>query len=163
MTPRKTKSLLTRFCEKLRPGQKCPLEWAGSFRWDNYGQLGVVQNDMTWTQKGAHVVAFFLENGIWPEPGLVVRHRCDNRVCVTPEHLLLGYPADNSLDMVQRCGSRVYEGVTNSEAKLSGADVRAIRTLRRDWHIQDAALATVFQVGKSTIGRVRRRQVYKYV
>lgn len=34
--------------------------------------------------------------------GKLVRHRCDNRLCINPEHLLLGTQQDNIMDMVGR-------------------------------------------------------------
>lgn len=57
--------------------------------------------------RAAHVVAFFLAHGRWPDPwGL---HHCDNPSCVKawadedgPAHVYEGTPADNVRDMVER-------------------------------------------------------------
>lgn len=36
------------------------------------------------------------------EGGLLVRHKCDNRKCINPEHLELGTYKDNNRDQVKR-------------------------------------------------------------
>lgn len=59
--------------------------------------------------------------------GQVVRHTCDNRRCINPEHLILGSYKDNTADMWTRGRQCVLRGVDNHTAKLSSADVDYIR------------------------------------
>jgi len=53
------------------------------------------------TMMRAHVLSFTIHNGPVPR-SLVVRHTCDNPICVNPSHLLLGTNRDNSYDMLER-------------------------------------------------------------
>lgn len=59
--------------------------------------------------------------------GLVVRHKCDNRGCINPEHMELGTSKDNSQDMVKH--GRSLKGVKNPNAILTEDDVTEIRSL----------------------------------
>ena len=57
----------------------------------------------------AHRYVFEQEKGQIPE-GHVIRHTCDNPLCVNPEHLISGTPADNVRDMDER--DRRYRKIT---------------------------------------------------
>lgn len=58
-------------------------------------------------------------------PRLCVRHRCHNRPCCNPAHLVLGSFRDNSADAV--AARRTARGEANGGAKLDEYRVRAIR------------------------------------
>lgn len=58
---------------------------------------------------------------------LVVRHKCDNRLCVNPEHLEIGTYKDNNHDAIKR-GRNAF-GERNSQAKLSDSKVREIKSV----------------------------------
>lgn len=69
-------------------------EWQGARRGDNYGQLHAQGQHYA-----AHRFSFYLANLYWPE---VVRHKCDNRICVNPHHLEGGTQKDNMQDVILR-------------------------------------------------------------
>lgn len=64
--------------------------------------------------------------------GKVVRHRCDNPMCVNPKHLEVGTQYDNIQDMMQRNRNNQPSGEWNGMAKLSSSAVRQIRERLRD-------------------------------
>jgi len=74
----------------------------------------------------AHRVSYELHKGKIPK-GMLVCHRCDNRVCINPDHLFLGTAADNAADMRAKKRESHPFGADHGRALLTAADVVAIR------------------------------------
>lgn len=75
----------------------------------------------------AHRLAYCLHNGIDIDSikGLVIRHKCDNPICVNPLHLEIGTNTDNCNDKLLR--GRQAKGEGHGQAKLTEQMVRDIR------------------------------------
>lgn len=117
--------------------------WVGATGAGGYGRVKYGPSS-----EGAHKAAF-LEAGGALKPREVVRHKCGNRYCVRPGHLLAGSHADNAKDT-----SLMFQ----STSKLIERDIIAIRTAYRSGtsladiaKAHDIAYGTVFPIvnGKS--------------
>lgn len=107
--------------------------------------------------KLAHRVSFEIYCGAIPE-GLQVLHRCDNSGCVNPEHLFLGTHDDNMNDKVAK--ERQARGITHSHAKLTDADVVAIRAAGG---VPLRELAEQYGVDLSRISRIRTGKSWSHL
>lgn len=90
--------------------------------------------------------------------GMVVRHKCDNRLCCNPDHLEIGTQADNARDRVER-GRGAY-GERNGRAKLTLAQVRDMNWLRL-LGVSAGDLATHYKVHVSTVYRALTRKTWR--
>lgn len=77
---------------------------------------------------GVHRVSWFVTHGRWPMDYAL--HKCDNRVCVRPEHLFEGNDADNVKDMIAKGRHPLYvRGESIGTSKLSNS--QAMEIVRR--------------------------------
>ena len=142
------------------------LEWTAGLGRGGYGKLKVSGVTLS-----AHRAAYLAFVGEIPN-GLNVCHRCDNPLCLNPDHLFLGTTRENMADKVSklrqargdRQGLRLHperapRGERNGAARLTVDHVLAIRAS----HASRSKLATDYLVSKSTIDHIITRKTWRHV
>ena len=128
--------------------------WTAGVKSKNYGVI----RDENGVMQLAHRMSWELHNGKIPYRdgyhGMCVLHRCDNPLCVNPDHLFLGSIADNAADMVSKNRSPNNKGMLNPNVKLTDGDIVTIRLLAKT--TSNYKLAKLFRVGFTQIGRIVR-------
>lgn len=128
--------------------------WMGSVDSFGYGEIKVDGRI-----ERAHRVAFRFSRGFVPDrgkDGQLVRHTCDQPLCVNPQHLITGTQADNMADKQAR--GRSPKGERHVRAKLSDTQVSAIKSAAASG-TQTGDLAARYGVSKSLISTIRHGNV----
>lgn len=92
---------LVRLTEKTVVRENGCWEWTGLVEKDGYGRMWVGSRT-DGSRRPARVNRISYELNCGPVGDMHVCHRCDNRLCIRPEHLFLGSHADNMADMVSK-------------------------------------------------------------
>jgi hypothetical protein len=154
--PKSVKALEERFWAKVERADGCWL-WRGA-RWADtgYGQIRSGHRKMQ-----AHRVSYEIANGPIP-PGMSICHRCDVRLCVRPDHLFAGTPADNVADAVAKGRQSAARGNAQPLAKLTPSLVLAIRYLRSGG-LSMKRVARLFGISIRAVGKIDRRELWAHV
>lgn len=145
----------------IMPGMasRCWMWTSGSDRY-GYGRFSIGG-----IKYKSHRIAWLITNGAIPEStdhhGICVCHRCDNRICVNPDHLFLGTNADNIRDRDSK--GRISRGDAHYAAKLRSSDILSIRSRYSVGRITMMSLALEFGVSSQTIGKIINRRIWKHI
>ena len=126
---------------KVNKTDTCWLRTAGCFQ-SGYGAFNTGVKTTT-----AYRYSYELHKEKIPD-GLLVRHTCDNRKCVNPEHLILGTNTDNMRDKRER---------NTKVIKLNPDSVREIRIMR-GFGFTNMEIAKMYGVGHTIVGNIILRK-----
>lgn len=128
-----------------RGGDEC-WPWLAARLKNGYGKFRLKGRTVS-----AHRASYTLNKGPIPD-GLLIRHTCDNKPCVNPNHLITGTSLDNSRDAVER--NLIPRGEVQGRAKLTLRQVEEIRAILRGPHESNRAIGARFGVSKATVQRI---------
>lgn len=127
--------------------------WTGKIDVYGYGKILVNWKDVL-------VHRYLYEEKFGPiRSGLLACHKCDVRNCVNPDHIFIGTHADNSLDMRNKGRSRGTPGESHRKAKLTNADVIAIRNDKST----PTLIAAFYGVTTPTICNIRAERTWRHL
>lgn len=138
-------------------------EWTGPVGSHGYGAFSVQGKHFT-----THRASYMVHRGEIPDlgggHGGVVMHKCDNRTCCNPSHLVVGTQKENLSDAwsKKRMVSGGAKGEKSRTAILTQPQVIEIRN-RLNLGETGASLSKEFLVTQSAISRIRLRKNWKHI
>ena len=144
-------TLRERFENKIESGSDGCTLWSGGCNSNGYGQIGFKSKVLL-----AHRVSWELYRGEIPD-GKCVLHRCDNPLCVNPDHLFIGTQLDNMLDRTEK--SRAAKGEQHGRSKLTAIEILLIRADNR----LHREIATAYGVNRQSISAIKSRKKWRHL
>lgn len=112
-----------------------------------YGVIYIDKSQFT-----VHRFSYLIHKGKISE-GNVIRHKCDNKLCCNPEHLLSGTQLDNIRDMWDRDRQNRSHGDDNSISKLTSKQVQEIYLRSNEESLMD--LSEEYKISIGAISAIR--------
>lgn len=130
--------------------------WRGAVNPNGYGYLMVNIKAIL-----ASRLMWFFERGEIPG-GMCICHKCDNRLCVNPNHLFLGTKKDNAQDAEKK--GRLYHarGSKHGNSKLTEKDVIKIRQMHKGGR-SIKGIARDYKMSDATIGSAIKRETWVHI
>lgn len=135
----------------FEPNTGCWL-WTGVIGKNGYGRMRIGPAKLRF----AHRISYQEHVGQIPT-GLYVLHKCDNPMCVNPDHLFLGTISENNKDSAKK--GRTLKGEDHQNHKLTEDIIRAIRESSNSTR----SLSKKYGVARRTIDKVRHRVTWRHI
>lgn len=143
-------------------GSPCRL-WLGPKK--IYGSFAyIVPDSKRRRHQAAHRVAWILTNGRRIGNKKEICHRCDNPICVNPDHLFEGTHSENERDKVTKGRHRSPFGIVGGNsprALVTDAQATQIRLVALDPTVRLEALAVAYGMSLSTIRDLLKGRTYQ--
>ncbi len=159
--------IAARFWSKVKiifSGDAC-WEWQARLNEDGYGIFGVshfVGLEKRGKYELAHRMAYRLLHCTSIAAAQRVLHTCDNPKCVRPQHLWLGTQRENVEDAAKKGRMRAPRGMYCSLAKLTDANVYAIKKRLAAGEGQ-SAIARGYEVSPATINEIYSGRTWRHI
>lgn len=140
----------------VRPDLGQCWEWTGAqLSGVGYGRMRIAGKEML-----AHRLSWEMHHE-QPPSDLCICHRCDNRLCVRPDHLFLGTRAENNLDAQNKGRTRGPTSENSHRAKLTRVEVDEIRRTYQRGGFSQERMGKMFGVTRTAISNVVRGRTWQ--
>lgn len=112
--------IIERFLNHVHKTDTCWI-WTGAKKGQNYGSFSLKGKDYR-----AHRISYKIFISEY-DNNLNVLHKCDNSLCVRPDHLFLGTHKDNMMDKVNKNRQSKLSGESCPAHKLTESEVIEIK------------------------------------
>ena len=110
----------------------------------------------------AHRAIYEIMHGLIPQ-GKIICHKCNNKLCVRPDHLYVGTHADNTSDVIKSGSMKVHVGEDAYNSKLTESDIRSIRLQYATSKAGYGTIAKQYGVSRSTIKGIIVGKAWKHI
>ena len=109
----------------------------------------------------AHRASWIIHFGEIPK-GMLVLHKCDNKICSNPDHLFLGTDRDNILDYLKKYKKNTISisGENNMHSKLKKEHVLYIRN---NSQVKRKELSKMFDVSLTCINDILLNKTWRLI
>lgn len=148
------KTTYERFIEKIKIVDEC-WEWISS----SDGRYGFFKFENL--NYRSHRMSWMLHFGEIPQ-GMLICHKCDNMICVNPDHLFLGTQKDNVRDCIKKSRMNRPTGEKNNLSRFKESDIHEIRNLYLEG-ISSHEIAEKYSTSPSEICDILRCKIWKHL
>lgn len=142
---------------KVQRGFDSPCwEWIGSTSPKGYPVFSISGKTLQ-----VHRAVWEHANGIIPK-GLCACHRCDNPLCINPNHIFIGTRADNNFDRDSKGRHVALRGESHGMHRLTEEQIKEIRLLASQG-IPHTHLERKFDLSGGHVGQIVHRKIWRHV